>query len=54
MGRNIDRQTSISDRVYGEIRECELCKQEGLCNLRDGLVACQGCQAELLPSGWRY
>ncbi len=37
---------------HGEVRICELCGNRRLCNENDGLVACQTCQLELLPSKW--
>jgi len=54
MGRDNDRQASISNFTFGEVRECDLCERERLCNDRDSLVACRECQAELLPPGWWY
>jgi len=37
---------------HGEFMECELCGRERTCNENDGMVVCQVCQRDLLPSGW--
>ena len=51
-GNHTDRDERIRPRQYYQQTECHLCQTEGLCNAKDGLVACQQCQIELLPSGW--
>lgn len=35
---------------YGERNECELCGSVKRCIDRYGMVACQACQSDLLPS----
>jgi hypothetical protein len=39
---------------HGEVLECDLCGQTRICNERDGMVACQSCQRDLLPTGWAF
>lgn len=46
-----DREAG-SYHSHGEPAECDLCGRTALCNKNDGMVACQSCQRELLPSGW--
>lgn len=37
---------------HGEFQQCDLCGNRRICNENDGLVACQDCQRELLPTDW--
>jgi len=50
---DIDRTTTVRDRRSGQVAECDLCLEERWCHEKEGLSACQRCQLELLPSGWR-
>ena len=52
-GNGIDRTTTVRDRRSGQVAECDLCLEERWCHEKEGLSACQRCQLELLPSGWR-
>ena len=40
-----------SKYYYGQRATCEICEVEQQCFERFGLVTCQSCQTELLPSG---
>jgi len=40
-----------SEYYYGELATCEICEVEQQCFDRFGMVTCQACQAEYLPSG---
>lgn len=40
-----------SEYYYGEQATCELCEVEKQCFDRYGMITCQACQTEFLPSG---
>jgi len=40
-----------SEYYYGELATCDICEVEKQCFDRFGMVTCQACQTEYLPSG---
>ncbi len=43
--------TKRSEFYYGELATCEICEVEKQCFDRFGMLTCQACQTEYLPSG---
>jgi len=48
LGASSDSESSWNR--YGQKIECELCGEARNCTTRGGLVTCEDCQAEFLPS----
>ena len=47
----MNTSTERSEFYYGELATCEICEVEQQCFDRFGMVTCQACQTEYLPSG---
>jgi len=52
MAYGYNREKGYGYTTDAEYMTCDLCGQRRHCNEGDGIVACQACQRELLPSGW--